>query len=562
MSARRGVFAFGLAASLSLLATGAHAAATINIINIDGAGEGFNDATPAAPVGGNPGTTIGEQRLRCFERAAQIWGAILTSPVPINIQAAFNPLTCTATSAVLGSAGTRFAEINDPAFEFQGYWYNEALANKQAGTDLTPPGGTDNGSDINAQFNSNIGTTGCLTSSGWYYGFDHNEGTKIDLIAVLLHEFAHGLGFQTLTSGSTGNPFNGFPALWDKYLYDETTGLHWDQMTATQRVASAINTNNLVWDGAIVKAAGGLTLAKAGEVVVPFGAGSLAANAANYGPALTEAGVSGQAVVVVDATAPTGDGCEAMADLTGKIAVIDRGVCTFAIKTKNAQNAGAIGVILVNNTTGTLSPSGTDATIVIPTVGITQADGTLLKNAIAAGTVNVSLRLSPTQRAGIHPSGRVRMYAPNPFQSGSSVSHYDVSLTPNALMEPAINSDLTDSVDLTEALFREIGWLPRNLAVPGGVRTPQVALASTPNPSREGTRVHFELASEESVELSIHDLAGRRIRTLVQGRLAAGAHDLAWDGRDASGRMTAPGVYLARLQGPRTSASQHVVRVQ
>src|SRR6185369_3994707 len=201
--------------------------------------------------------TIGAQRLNCFTQAANIWGSILTSPVTIQIQAAFNPLSCTATSAVLGSAGPRFVETGAAGLEFNNYWYHEALACKQAGVDLTPLGDPglppgDNGSDINAQFNSNLGQAGCLTGSGWYYGFDHNEGGLIDLLAVLLHEFGHGLGFSTTTSGTSGAYLNGppaLPAVWDRFLYDETTGLHWNQNSAAQRVASAINTNNLTWDG-------------------------------------------------------------------------------------------------------------------------------------------------------------------------------------------------------------------------------------------------------------------------------------------------------------------------
>jgi hypothetical protein len=127
-------------ALLASLASSAFASATIVIINLDGAGEGFNDATPAAPVGGNPGTTIGAQRLNCFTQAASIWGSILTSPVTIQVQAAFNPLSCTATSAVLGSAGPRFVETGAAGLEFNNYWYHEALACKQAGVDLTPLG--------------------------------------------------------------------------------------------------------------------------------------------------------------------------------------------------------------------------------------------------------------------------------------------------------------------------------------------------------------------------------------------------------------------------------------
>src|SRR5438093_8524133 len=47
-------------------------AATITVINNDGPGEGLNDPTPVAPVGGNTGTTRGQQRLIAFQRAADI----------------------------------------------------------------------------------------------------------------------------------------------------------------------------------------------------------------------------------------------------------------------------------------------------------------------------------------------------------------------------------------------------------------------------------------------------------------------------------------------------------
>src|SRR6476660_4377994 len=90
---------------LLALAPAVAGAATITIINNNAAGVGFNDPTPVAPVGGNPGTTLGQQRLNAFQAAANIWGATLNSTVTINILATFEPLTCTATGATLGSAG-------------------------------------------------------------------------------------------------------------------------------------------------------------------------------------------------------------------------------------------------------------------------------------------------------------------------------------------------------------------------------------------------------------------------------------------------------------------------
>src|SRR4051812_3229227 len=91
--------------AVSLLALGAFAAAmaapraasaksTFVVNNLDPPGVGFNDPTPASPVGGNTGTTIGQQRQIAFKYAADIWGKALDGPVPIVIDAMFAPLDC------------------------------------------------------------------------------------------------------------------------------------------------------------------------------------------------------------------------------------------------------------------------------------------------------------------------------------------------------------------------------------------------------------------------------------------------------------------------------------
>jgi hypothetical protein len=85
----------------------AFANAHIVIVNADPPGVGFNDPTPVAPVGGNPGTTKGQQAFNVFVYAASIWEAKIDSNVDIRVRANFGPLSCTPTSGVLGSAGTR-----------------------------------------------------------------------------------------------------------------------------------------------------------------------------------------------------------------------------------------------------------------------------------------------------------------------------------------------------------------------------------------------------------------------------------------------------------------------
>src|SRR5262245_487356 len=118
-----------------LSSTLAFGSATLTVVNVDGPNEGFNDPTPAKPVGQNKGKTVGEQRLNAFQFAADIWGATLDSNVEIRIQASFDALSCTANAAVLGSAGTIQIVSDFPGAEFPDTWYHTALANKLAGVD-------------------------------------------------------------------------------------------------------------------------------------------------------------------------------------------------------------------------------------------------------------------------------------------------------------------------------------------------------------------------------------------------------------------------------------------
>ncbi len=454
--------------------------AKINFIILDAPGEGFNDPTPAAPIGGNPGVTVGQQRLNAFKFAASVWSAKLESKVPINILAMFDPLFCTATSAVLGSAGAWNIYADFPGAKKPGTWYNSALANKLAKKPQGDPALSivDN-ADIIARFNANLGKPGCLEGSGFYLGLDNKAGTLIDLVTVLLHEFGHGLGFQALTFGGTGErieitPGNFLPAIWESYLLDNTTNKLWVNMTDAERFDSARRARGLVWNGKHVTkdAPKVLTYGVAELNFTPaIGTGEVLFGTASFGPDII--GSSGRIAKVTDQLNGTGLACDPLnatnaAAVTGKIALIDRGVCGFVVKVKNAQNAGAIGVIIADNAAGAPPPGlgGVDPTITIPAIRISQPDGVALKAALAnpvnvagvTATFNVNLaRLNGTDR-----NGRALMYTVLPYAGGSSVSHFDTSAKRNLLMEPFINADLLHSVskpdDLTFSLFKDIGW--------------------------------------------------------------------------------------------------------
>src|ERR1051325_1856992 len=335
------------AAALSLIfCASALSQTTIVIDNGDAPGAGFNDTTPATPVGGNNGTTVGEQRLIAFQAAANIWGAALISGPVIHIHASWAALPCTATSGTLGSSSATSLRGNFANAPFTNTWYGIAQANALAGSDLNGAS-----AEIEAQFNLSLGTSGCLETVHWYYGLDNNHGPNIDLVTVLLHEFAHGLGFQSFTDESTGAEPQGFPSVYDRFLLDDSTGKTWPQMTDTERQASALNRGNLVWNG-------------------PF---------------------------------TTSD--------------------SFSVLTGGKDSLG-------------------------------------------------------------HPM----IYAPNPVEVGSSVSHWEIGATPNQLMEPYISPTLTHNVnipaDLTYSLLKDIGWCA---GCPAPSPTPTPTPTSTPTPTATPT---------------------------------------------------------------------------
>jgi hypothetical protein len=236
-----------LAAGLCIAAP-AHGAATFSVINNDPAGLGFNDPTPAAPVGGNTGTTVGEQRLIAFQYAVDLWAPLINSPVPVRIGASFSSLPCSPNSAVLGSAGPTTVHRDFQGAPLLNTWYVQALANSLRGADLDP--GND---DLEAEFNSDLGKMGCLDGSGWYYGLDSTpSGDLIDFVSVLAHELGHGLGFLSLVSLSSGAKFLNADDAYMVHLEDHITGKHFPAMTSTERFNAMRKTGNLHWTGANV----------------------------------------------------------------------------------------------------------------------------------------------------------------------------------------------------------------------------------------------------------------------------------------------------------------------
>ncbi|WP_419810287.1 Ig-like domain-containing protein [Bacterioplanoides sp.] len=239
-----------------LLLTPVSSQAAVTIVNNDAGGEGFNDTTPVTAVGGNPGTTLGQQRLNVFNKAADILNTVFDIQQPVQVNAQFNPLTCTPGSATLGQAGpASYTFIDQGGGDF--ILYPDALYNQLSGSDFDS-----SELEINATFNSTLDEgTGCLGGTSWYYGFNDNPAAGSALLPVVLHEIMHGMGFLSLldSQGESGATFNNQQVfdIYTRQLKRQSSGVLLKDMSQSERASALISNGDLVWSGANVTARSG-----------------------------------------------------------------------------------------------------------------------------------------------------------------------------------------------------------------------------------------------------------------------------------------------------------------
>jgi len=535
MSARHLVAA--MTALLLAFAAGAHAAATITIVNQDGPGEGFNDPTPVSPVGGNTGTTLGQQRLIAFQYAADIWGQILNSGVPIQVYAQMNPLTCSATSAVLGSAGTTTVHRNFAGAPQADTWYPQALANSIAGSDLSA--GTP---DINSQFNSNInGNAGCLGGRSWYYGLDGNPtGGDIDFVTVVLHEIGHGLGFQTFVN-QIGQKFAGFN---DTYMLNlERVGASpsdYASMSDAQRQAANIADPNLVWVGPRVTSE---------YPNVPVTSGITSGSIRMHGPNPYQTGssvshwstaLSPNESMEPIYTGPNHDPSLAlylMEDIGWSI----NAVCTPAATTMAdsdtatvAQTAALWELQIELSNTGAATAFGVSATITGKPVWLVLVDPSCAYGDMASAASSFGQDSYTLGIAGWPLNGPFDVELTVSWNDNCGNLQQDVR---TVTLEPA---DLVTGAD-TGLVYHN--RLEQNV----------------PNPFNPTTLITYEVAGDALVRLVVFDVSGRRVRTLVNRAQAPGRYDAVWDGRDEGGRAVSSGVYFYRLESSGFTQTRRMV---
>ncbi|HUM13746.1 MAG TPA: PA domain-containing protein [Myxococcaceae bacterium] len=424
--------------------------AEIRIVDGNGSGEGLDDRTPADPVGGNPGTTLGEQRLMAAQYAAALWSATLGNQVSIAIRTEFADLDCSGGTAVLGAAG--------PTLLYDGNRYPAALANERAGRDLDP-----GREEIDARFNARVGSSGCPVTA-WYSGLDNQAPTgTTDLPSVLLHEMAHGLGFIKSAT------------VFRDQAQDDTSGVLLSQLSESDYAAAIRRPLGVSWIGPAVRASKDAILDKTdGLLRLPDGR-TLALARARFGPG--HVSLTAPVVLAQDADGGTGhDACGPLAASPGALVLAERGLrsdaglfCFVAQRALNAQAAGAVGLLVrpLQPGIGPTSYTGDAGTeLSIPVWGLSSEDGAFLEAYVSGGGEQPVAVDGDGRRAGENLVGDVLLYTPSTYSDGSSVGHWDSSASPPLLMMPIINPSLPRDLDLTPAALRDVGWtLPAGLSI-------------------------------------------------------------------------------------------------
>ena len=451
------------------------AAQVLQVNYVDPPGFGFGDNTPVQPLPGNPATTRGAQRRAVMDAAVAIWASRLDSSIPLRVSAGFEDLGC-GDETILGLGGsTGFAWnfINAPR---QNINFPASLATALRGQYFT-----ELSAELEVSFNIRIDSGACIEGvESFWYGLDPTVvpafGT-LSFLELVAHELGHGLGFQSWTDRDTrdflGSPPR--PDIWSEYLLGLTENLTWSEMSPAQRRASSTSGTNLVWIGEQANLRAAERLLPPGRVSAEPAVGGqrhFPAWVQGFPPFLPPQGLTRE-LVLADGSNPGNPAdpwhrslaCSALDnrdEVAGKIVLVKRGECTFAMKWQNVFNAGAAALLLVDN-----QPPGSgaierdrgialDRNLPIPIWLVSRQTGTRLRDALPG--LQLTLGYNHAAAARGTNQGFVNMLA-SPDTTDSNVSHFSNAMFPQSLMNPSLtNLGFGGDLDLVPDLFYDIGW--------------------------------------------------------------------------------------------------------
>jgi hypothetical protein len=132
---------------------------------------------------------------------------------------------------------------------------------------------------------------------------------------------------------------------------------------------------------------------------------------------------------------------------------------------------------------------------------------------------------------------------------GSTIPHtivFDATAVPAGTHNGALQIDSNDPATPSSFVGVVLNVTPVS-GVPGALPVVATLHGAVPNPFNPMAEIRFSLPRAGRVSLRVYDLAGRLVRTLVDGQMGPGHHSERWDGRDDAGLGVASGVYYARL---------------
>lgn len=239
----------------------------------------------------------------------------------------------------------------------------------------------------------------------------------------------------------------------------------------------------------------------------------------------------------------------------------DRAYCTTGIQ--NLDGTGGLTYTYYNRYAGNARTLAAGRAIAfVPVAAAGANDMSLDPAAISAEIASGESTTQPLTISATGPAGSLLYYTVTPDPStpwltvdaGSGVvpsgdsEILAVTLDADGLVDGIYTSALTihttGSAPVTVPVTLHVGLLT---AVDTGVPQVLTLAPAHPNPFNPRTVLSFALPTAGRVQLSIHDLAGRRLAVLVDEVRSAGPHQVAWDGTDATGRRLASGTYVARI---------------
>ncbi|MBK7048120.1 MAG: S8 family serine peptidase [bacterium] len=199
------------------------------------------------------------------------------------------------------------------------------------------------------------------------------------------------------------------------------------------------------------------------------------------------------------------------------------------------------GIALLGSTPTTSTRLISNTTYVYPLSTIDNGN----RNRLMRGTLGVTTAPTAGDWSAVTAS-----VANLPANGGQAIVAY-------ALVYGATLAELEQAVDAANALYSPVA------PVTGDVPVKVLHLAQNhPNPFNPSTTIEYMVARDGHVQLEVFDMAGHRVRTLVNESLSSGSHRVTWDGLDDAGNQAASGTYFCRMTAAGETSSRKMTLVK